>query len=73
MKLKQLFLDSLECDNPLEELRQVVQQVILDNTEREVVLSELESIRGQLNEDKEDIVLEVMDFICGFCSPHIRI
>ncbi|KOS62212.1 hypothetical protein FJQ98_17350 [Lysinibacillus agricola] len=34
----------------------------------------LESLRGDLKDDSsEDILLELLDVVIGFCSPHIRI
>lgn len=34
----------------------------------------LESLREDLKEDSsEDILLELLDVVIGFCSPHIRI
>lgn len=41
---------------------------------RRCVLDTLEELRGQvLAELEQDVILEVMDYVVGFCSPAMRI
>ena len=53
------------------------QQGLLEGQPREELLSELETLRGVLRdmgrEDLEDDVLDVMDFITGWCAPSSRL
>jgi hypothetical protein len=37
-------------------------------------LEVLEALRNESTEEKsEDVLLELMDFVTGFCSPHMRL
>ena len=53
------------------------QQSLLEGQPREELLRELETLRGALRdmgrEDLEDDVLDVMDFITGWCAPSSRL
>jgi hypothetical protein len=72
------YRGALASRMPLVSLRDVVAHELHDRrADREVVLGELEALRGELRrtgrEDLEDVVLEVMDFVAGWCSPHVRL
>lgn len=72
------YRGALDSNRPLAALRDVVEHELHDrHADREIVLSELEALRGDLRqagrEDAEDVVLEVMDFVVGWCSPHVRL
>lgn len=71
------FERSLTSPDPTERLRAVVADLIAAGADRERVQEQLELFRGQLRshdrDADEDIVLEVLDFLTGWCSPHQRI
>jgi hypothetical protein len=72
------YLSALAESDPLAALREVVRHELHDrHANRDVVLQELETLRGDLRNagrlDDEDVVLEVMDFVAGWCSPHARL
>jgi hypothetical protein len=72
------YLDALAREQPVQALRDLVRHELHDrHADRSVVLNELESLRGDLRSagraDDEDVVLEVMDFVAGWCSPHVRL
>ena len=73
----QLFEEALASSHPLWELRGVVRGLLADGHGREDVLADFERFRLVLQaaerEADEDIVLEVMDFLAGWCSPHVRL
>ena len=68
---------ALDGDDPREALSTAVRRLIGRGRPSDTVLADLESLRGALRgegrEEAEDIVLEVMDFVTGWCSPHARI
>jgi len=68
---------ALDSPQPLVGMRELVQRELEDRVPREVVLSQLEELRARLRMDgmdaQEDAVLEVMDFVTGWCSPHMRL
>ncbi len=37
------------------------------------LLGELEDFRFEVRTDHDDVVLDVMDFVDGWCSPHMRV
>jgi hypothetical protein len=73
----QLFEEALASSEPLWELRGVVRGLLADGHAREAVLADFEQFRLVLQaahrESDEEIVLEVMDFVAGWCSPHMRL
>ena len=36
-------------------------------------LAVLQSLRAGADEPTDDLILEVMDIVVGFCSPHLRV
>jgi hypothetical protein len=69
------FRQALRAPQPTEALRAVVRCLLAQGYEREAVAAELESCRRVLQRDgreaDEDVVLEVMDFLAGWCSPYM--
>jgi hypothetical protein len=60
----------------LDALRSVVSHELHErHADRDVVLGQLEALRGELRRagrtQDEEVVLEVMDFLVGWCSPHV--
>jgi len=72
-----IFNEALSSDAPTERLRDVVASLVRGGTEREQIRQELEALRVQLQEqgrdEAEDVVLEVLDFLTGWSSPHMKI
>jgi len=57
-------------------LRAVVKEALASGVTREAVLADLERLRVELRRDdpeREDVVLDVMDFVEGWASPHMRL
>ncbi len=77
MTTHDLFSEALESVEPVWELRGVVRGLLADGHDREALLSDLEAMRGELQasgRDKaEESVLDVMDFIVGWTSPHTKL
>ena len=77
MNFEQLFGSAIIAPNPLEQLRQVVMGLLDQGYSPEELLVQLEKYRDTLRaaerETDEDVVLDVMDFLTGWCSPHMRL
>lgn len=77
MKYQKCFNDALNSPEPIWSLREAVQDLLTRGQMQEVVLAELENFQDMLQEEEreedEDVVLEVMDFLTGWCSPHMTI
>lgn len=71
------FYAALASEKALESLRQAVERELEAGVPREQILSQLEELRADLRhsdrEVDEDVVLEVMDFLTGWSSPHMRL
>jgi hypothetical protein len=37
------------------------------------ILARMQELRGSLSDEQEDILLDVMDFLVGSCSPYMKI
>jgi hypothetical protein len=74
MDLRSDLLIALESKVTLQELVKRIKKFKEDGGEQSEALKILEDIRQAMSEEaSEDIVLELMDFVTGFCSPHMRI
>jgi len=76
MAITEDFNAALASEKPLERLRRTVERELEAVVRREQLLAQLEDLRADLRassrEDDEDVVLEVMDFLTGWFSPHVR-
>ena len=58
-------------------LRDVASEALAQGYDRDVLLEDFESVRARLDEEgeeeREDAVMEVMDFLYGWCSPHMKL
>jgi DNA-binding MarR family transcriptional regulator len=75
---RKLFEESLRSPQPTAQLSETIRRLLRGSKRsREEILEELEEFRSFLRaakrEQDEDIVLEVMDFLVGWSSPHMRI
>jgi hypothetical protein len=68
---------ALRASEPVLQLRDLVLQLLADGQTREALLEQLEHARQQLRqtnrETNEDAVMDVMDFLVGWCSPHMQL
>jgi hypothetical protein len=68
---------ALKSDEPVLELRNLAQRLLVEGETREAVLDLFERARQQLRttdqETKEEAVMDVMDFLVGWCSPHMKL
>jgi hypothetical protein len=67
---------ALESDDSVEALSRLVKRALRDQT-REDVLANLEALRILARDrgrtDLEDEILDVMDFVTGWCAPSARL
>lgn len=75
------LVDRVECafrsDNPLLQLRAVAIECLSCGMSRQELLGALEGVRdtwrSQGREADEETVLELMDVVTDYCSPHMKI
>lgn len=56
----------------LDGLRRAAEHELRAGTPRDQLIMRLEELRSGLSDSNEDAVLEVLDFVTGWCSPHVR-
>lgn len=74
---ERLFEIALVTERPTKALTEAVEALLTAGNSRDELLAELESFRQHLQQQDrdtdEDRVLEVMDFLVGWSSPHMKI
>ena len=69
--------NALRTDDPVMHLRESVARAVAAVVAREVVEAALTaqaaSLRESDQDEQEDVVLDVLDFLVGWCSPHLKI
>jgi hypothetical protein len=68
---------ALSSPEPLEQLRTLVRSLQSQGRDQSTILALFETARQQLREadrqDDEDVLLEAMDCLVGWCSPHMSL
>ena len=72
-KVIQILKDSETRRETLCALRTVIEQHLKAGAKREPILTKIEELRKSVSDEQEDILLEVMDFLVGWCSPHMKL
>ncbi len=71
------FDAALHSSQPLMQLRATVSALLDQDWTRDELLEQLEAFRETLalagRDNDEDAVLEAMDFLVGWCSPHLKV
>ncbi len=77
MQLDESIDRALNSSEPIPNLRSLVQELFSRGADKASVLAALENARQELRragrETDEDAVMDVMDFIVGWCSPHMKL
>ncbi len=68
---------ALRSDSPFEELRNSLKTMIDQGYERNKLVQELIDfalkLRAENREKDDDLILEMVDFLTGWCSPNMKI
>lgn len=71
------FHGALHSSEPVMRMRDLVRAELEHDVSRREVLGQLESLRielrGRGGGGEEDVVLDVMDFVSGWSSPHTQL
>lgn len=77
MAVDVLFERALASSDRVGELRRLAQRLRDEGSQPDALLNRFEQVRQMLREaareDDEDAVMDVMDFISGWCSPHMKL
>jgi hypothetical protein len=73
-ELQQQLEAAIRSDVPLADIVSLLRQSQAQGATSEEVYAFLETLRQQLSDEAtEDRLLEVADFVAGFCAPHMKI
>ena len=64
---------AMQSEAPARHLRAAVKNLIDNGGVRDVLRAELESLRIGASDAQEDAILDVLDFLSGWCSPDMGI
>ncbi len=68
---------ALRSDQPFTVLRDVVQRQLRAGRDRQALEAELQELRERLQvsgrDNDEDVVLDIMDCLVGWCAPQARL
>jgi hypothetical protein len=67
------MLEAVESPQGFDALRAVVRELLATHRRREDLLEDLSQIRKLVDEPTEDVVLDVMDLLAGWCAPSARL
>jgi hypothetical protein len=74
---RDLLEEALRACSPSDALRNLVQAKVDQGYDRETLNQELTDftleLRAVNRESDEDLILDVLDFLTGWCSPHMKI
>jgi hypothetical protein len=70
VKITQVLNDSGTHEETVCALCTLLNKALEDGEQREAVLTRLGELRKSASDKQEDILLEAMDFLVGWCSPH---
>ena len=74
MDLKTKLRTGVENELSLAELLEILREFKREGGSQSEALETLEVLRSQsTDENSEDVLLELMDFVTGFCSPHMSL
>ena len=72
--LQRELATAIQAGKPLEEIVARLRQLKQHGITQDEMYSALESLRQRATDEAmEDRILEVADFVAGFCSPHMKI
>jgi len=72
-KLVQILQASGTREEAFCALRTLLSKALRDGEEREALLGTMEELRKSASDDQEDILLDVMDCVVGWCGPHAKL
>jgi hypothetical protein len=74
MRFQRIFNEALKQENKMVSLRNAVVTLRSEGIDKQTLISELTQyyVETDIEADK-DVAADILDFLYGYCSPHMRI
>ena len=72
-QLRDALVESLNADSTGGKAHKTLERFAESGGSMNVALATLQSMREDMGEDREDLVLEIMDCVVGWCHPDLWI
>lgn len=72
-KIREIFSCNESHEYRLEKITLLIKGLRKEGRTKDDLLSALQALRADVSDEEEDIILEAMDFLTGWCSPHAKI
>ena len=72
-KIVQILNNRKTHEEVLSALRAFVEKLRKEGETKDAILARMQELRSSVSDEQEDILLEIMDFLVGWCSPHAKI
>ena len=72
-KIVQILNNRKTHEEVMSALRAFVEKLRKEGETKEAILARMQELRSSVSDEQEDILLEIMDFLVGWCSPHAKI
>lgn len=71
--LAQLLAVAMARDNPTLAFRSAIKRRLDEGEKRETLIADLEGLRKSVDPSQEEVILEIPDFLHGWCSPEMKL
>ena len=72
INFRSALAEALEAPDPLTGLRSLAGRELAKGARRETLTEWFEEAR-ELYPEREDLLLDALDFVTGWCSPHMKL
>ena len=72
-EIVRILNSSKDHDEALTAVSAFVRDLRKQGQAKEAILARMQALRDSVSDEQEDVLLEVMDFLVGWCSPQARI
>jgi hypothetical protein len=73
INLRDDLTTAMQSPSPAVRLRDSIKSLVDAGTDRDALCTELQHLRKSASEAEEDVILEVLDFLAGWCHPDMKI
>lgn len=73
MDLQAELEGAMKSASPIQALTSAIRGRLASGAVREDIIQTLEMLRGTASSSEEDVILEVLDYLTGWCRPELRL